>query len=136
LNIVGGTVQDRTEWKQRLSDNYSWVSFSIQNYQEAMIKAKKVGRIVLFGHANPNSNHDEFFVPFRKFVQDELKNSIPILYIHGDKHEWIYETNYLGQTSMLRISLVGEAKEPPLKVLVRLGSTRKIEKVFSFDRQT
>jgi hypothetical protein len=136
LNIVGGTVQNKTEWKERLSENFRWVSFIIQNYQKAMIKAKKGGRIVVFGHANPTSNHDEFFVPFRMFVQSQLKNSIPILYIHGDKHQWIYEPNYLGQKSMLRISLVGQAKEPPLKVVVTLSSTTKTDDVFTFDRQT
>ena len=142
LNIVGGTIRNRTEWNNRLLEEYKWVTYIITLYQKMIIKQKYGGRIIIFGHANPTSNHDVFFIPFRNYVQKQLKNRIPILYIHGDKHEWIYEPNYLGQSSILRISLVGLGRNPPLQVSVVASSSSsssssgtKTNQAFRIDRR-
>lgn len=76
------------------------------------------GRVVIFGHANPNSLHKPFFHPIKTFIRDELKDTIPILYLNGDQHKWKYEPNFYGRPAFLRITVTGLAVDPLLKVTV------------------
>ena len=78
LNLVGGQVLNEGEWSTRLTDQVEWVKDLMRQHGNT----PTVG----FGHANPVNNHDDFFVPLRDFVQDELQNSVPLMYINGDKH--------------------------------------------------
>jgi len=78
LNLVGGTVHNQSEWQIRLTDQVEWVKALMRQHQKPTI---------VFGHANPVNNHDAFFYPLRDFVRDELRNSIPLLYVNGDKHQ-------------------------------------------------
>jgi hypothetical protein len=136
LNLVGGPVFNRTSWNQRLIEQYNWTVEMIQLYIRIKIPSNSIGRVVIFGHANPTRNHLKFFEPLSVYIRNELKNRIPILYMHGDKHTWIYEPNYMNQSSMLRISLVGLAKEPPIKVMVyATGSSAKTDEAFAYDRR-
>ena len=59
-----------------------------------------------------------------------------MLYLNGDKHEWLYEPFFLDQPSFLRLMVTGGTSEPPLKVMVHAnGETADIEDAFSYDRQ-
>ena len=78
LNLVGGLLHDGLEWFDRLSTQAQWMISLVRKHRLPT---------VLFGHANPNAAHSSFFVAIQEFIQNELENSIPILYVNGDKHE-------------------------------------------------
>lgn len=137
LNIVGGAIINHTEWTRRLEEEFNWCKFLIQFYTNTTVPFPSIGRVVIFGHADPTRNHNSFFVPLRTFIQNELKNRVPILYIHGDRHRWLYEPNYLNQSSMLRISLQGLASEVPLKVSVHAtGKSSATNEAFTYERRS
>jgi hypothetical protein len=133
LNIVGGPVHDRAEWKTRLSEQAEWTVGLIRNFTEESMGTE---RVVIFGHANPNRNHQRFFTPLETFIQTELQNRVPILYLNGDRHMWSYDENFLGQPSFLRIMLTGRTYDPPLKVMVHAtGEVDSTENAFRIDRR-
>ena len=133
LNIVGGTVHNETEWDIRLVDEVKWTKNVIRDYNAI---TPGVGRIVIFAHANPQLAHQPFFAPLQRFIQNELQNTVPLLYLNGDKHVWSYDQEFLGQPSFLRIMLTGGSVEPPLKVEVTAdGSYRNPWIAFRHDRQ-
>jgi hypothetical protein len=140
LNLVGGSIRSQMEWNERLTDEVEWTKSLILEYQSTMYmnsNGTTMGhRILLFGHCDPRSDHDPFFIPLRDFIETQLLNSIPIVYIHGDKHEWVYEPLFLGQKSALRISVTGLAKEPPLKMTITADNElQSVSDVFKYDRQ-
>jgi len=77
LNVVGGEVKDQDEWTKRLTDEVGWLKEIVGAYVEE--QAPKVGRVVLFVHANINHTHREFENPLKDFITDELENGLPIL---------------------------------------------------------
>jgi hypothetical protein len=128
LNIVASS-------DHRLTEQVNWTMKLIRDYRVSL--QPQVGRVVLFGHADPTETHDNFFLPLRDFIQNELQNQppLPILYLHGDAHKWNYEPSFYGQESFLRVTLSGEAKEPPTKFTVRAtGKMQDTEKAFQYDR--
>jgi len=144
LNIVGGKVLSRDEWTSRLTDQFEWTRELILGYNKSLSASSlrqggdgvSVGRVVIFGHANPNNNHAKFFGPLRNFIRDELRNGLPILYINGDKHQWRYSPNYYNQTSFLRLMLRGGTSEPPLRVSVNMDGTYvPTNQAFTYDRR-
>jgi hypothetical protein len=133
LNIVGGSVHDPSEWKTRLTSEVEWTKSLILNYNAS---STDVGRVIIFGHANPVIAHNAFFLPLQEFIKNKLQNGIPILYLNGDKHVWNYQPDFLNQTSLLRITLTGGSKEPPLKLIVKAdGNQIKPMAAFKHDRQ-
>jgi len=133
LNLVGGTVLSMNEWIDRLSSQVNWTKTLIRSYVAEI--SPQTGRVVIFGHADPTIKHQRFFNPLRIFIKDELENSVPILYVNGDGHEWLYEPNFYGQSSFLRIMVQGLTVDPPLKVMVEAdGSTKHTGVAFKYDR--
>jgi hypothetical protein len=133
LNLVSGLVHDKSEWSTRLTEQVEWTKDLIRAYNSSKTD---VGRIVIFGHANPLFVHNEFFVPLEEFVESVLQNRIPMLYLNGDKHEWLYEPSFLGQPSFLRVMVTGGTSEPPLKVSVHAtGDNVTTADAFVYDRQ-
>jgi len=164
LNIVGGEVLNTSEWTTRLDDQFNWTKSLIGNYRQYVQhpqrwKAQannytnasaviyedntnttttdtKFGRVVLFGHANPVASHDEFFLPLRNYIRDELRNEVPVLYVNGDQHRWSYNESFYNQPSFLRIMLKGGTSEPPLKVTVNYdGTAATTDVAFTYDRR-
>ena len=83
LNIVGGKVHSKKEWKKRLTSNADWLESLLEQNKSKGLKA-----LVIFGHANMSihpENFEEFTTKFRKLAAQFEK---PILYLHGDGHEW------------------------------------------------
>jgi hypothetical protein len=92
-------------------------------------------RIVIFGHANPYYEHRTFFDPLVNYIKNEIGNSVPILYLNGDKHVWEHQTNFYGQDSMLRIMVNAKAEDPPLQVQVHAtGYYDDVRSAFQYDR--
>ena len=78
LNLVGSPVHDSEEWSSRLSDQADWTIGLMRKHQLPT---------TIFGHANPNENHNDFFLPMKKFIRNELNNSFPVFHLNGDKHQ-------------------------------------------------
>ena len=122
-------MRSSTEWTSRLTDEVEWTKSLILQFTEA-------NAVVIFGHADPRSKHAAFFDPLRLFIQNVLQNRIPIMYMNGDGHRWLYEPNFFGQSNFLRIMLTGGTKEPPLNVIVNASSAdHGVGGAFSYDRQ-
>ena len=121
LNIVGGRVHDAAEWKMRHAQNLNWVRRNIQQY------GNSVSSLVIFGHAKPNENHNDFF---DKFVKDATAFQKPILYLHGDGHRWIHDRPFAAK-NILRVQVDQGGIAPPLKVTV----TNHPATPFQFDRR-
>jgi hypothetical protein len=121
LNIVGGLVHDPAEWRQRHSDGLQWIRRNLAKF------GNEAGCLVLFGHANPQQKHDDFFGPLNKVAQDFNK---PILYLHGDGHNWIYDRPF-DATNILRVQVDQGGKAPPVRITVTDHSTEP----FQFDRR-
>lgn len=71
----------------------------------------------------------------RDYIDFELMNSIPILYLNGDVHSWNEQFDYFEQPSWKRITLMGNAREKPLKVIINASSgVNTVEEAFSHVR--
>ncbi len=121
LNIVGGRIHDAAEWMKRHADNLQWVRRNLRQFGDS------VNCMVIFGHAHPNIGHVDFFVPF---VKEALKFKKPILYLHGDGHNWICDHPFPAH-NILRVQVDQGRIAPPLKVTITNHKT----KPFLFDRR-
>jgi hypothetical protein len=133
LNIIGGITRDATEWEVRLSAEAAWTMNMIRDYRQALkqMSPADVGRVVIFGHADPGSRHAPFFQSMATFIKNELQNKVPILYVNGDKHEWTYTTSFYGQSSWLRIGVQGFAEQPLLKITID-GNSKSTDPIQAF----
>ncbi|GAX26273.1 hypothetical protein FisN_16Lh104 [Fistulifera solaris] len=113
LNLVGGLVHDVDEWSTRLEYQYNSTRDLILEYDAKYGDAAKV---VIIGHCDPSVDHRAFFNPFSTFVNEELQNRIPIMYLNGDKHEWDLSYDYMGAPSLMRLMVVGSSKEGPIRI--------------------
>lgn len=121
LNIVGGRVHDKQEWKLRHAGGLDWVKKNLERF------GNEVSSLVVFGHAKPAKVHNDFFAPFNKLAIGFGK---PVLYLHGDGHKWIHDRPFKAQ-NILRVEVDQGGKAPPLKVQV----TNDPETSFVFDRR-
>lgn len=138
LDLPGSDyIFDLTTWNRQLAAEGKWTIGVIRDYKAQMKKQGLVGQAVLFAQANPTQWHQPFFKPLVTFIQHDLKNKMPILYLNGDTHRWNYQPNFFGQKSFLRINLTGETINPPLKIMIHGGNTKQIPspKLFKYDRQ-
>ena len=132
LNIVGGRRIDATEWNDRLTSNFEWTSDLIRTH---VVNGQDANAVVIMAHATNTGKHAPFFHAMRDFIENELDNEFPILYMNGDEHVWNYEPNYFGQPNWLRITLDGECIAPPLKVTVNgTAGVSTVYEAFSYDR--
>lgn len=136
LNIVGGRVHNETEWKIRLRSEYNWVrDVMLLN----LVDMKTSDGVILMAHAHPSEDHREFFNAFRVFLRDELKNEFPVLYLHGDGHDFLYTPSYHNQLNFLRIQHEGGTNEPILKIMAGPGrgpgGRSSVHNAFQYDRQ-
>lgn len=121
INIVGGRVHDAAEWKERHADDLNWVQRNLRRF------GADVRSLVVFGHAMPKANHNDFFDPFSKEANEFKK---PILYIHGDGHVWMYDRPFAAK-NILRVEVDQGGVAPPLKITVTDDKTTP----FQFDRR-
>jgi hypothetical protein len=132
FNIVGGRIHDEEEWKERLRDEYNWLVQAVRRNIP-----NNADGIIIMAHAAPKEDdHRWFFDPLEDYVRDELNNTVPILYIHGDGHAWKYRPNWKDQSSMLKIQLEGGTREPVLKILAdpHAKGSNPVD-AFQFNRQ-
>lgn len=121
LNIVGGRVHDEQEWKLRHASGLNWLKENIR------LAARNVQSLVVFAHAKPAQNHDDFFDPFSTVAEEFGR---PVLYLHGDGHKWIHDRPFRVK-NVLRVEVDQGGIAPPLKVSITGDSTNP----FHFDRR-
>ena len=123
INIVGGTILDKDEWKTRHKGNVKWIETSLDHANQT----GSVSSMIVLGHARPTDDHDDFFKPFAKLAD---KFDKPVLYLHGDGHSWEYKKEWK-KKNITRVQVDQGSKGPP--VLVTVKSSGK--KPFDFDRR-
>ena len=121
VTVVGGKIHDHLEWFRRHEDCSEWINSNIEKYNG------KFQRIVILGHASPTSKHENFF---NTLSQTADKIEKPVLYVHGDGHQWIQD--YPFQSShIMRIQVDQGGIAPPLKI--KITDNEKIP--FGYDRR-
>jgi len=120
INLVGGRVHDAGEWQQRHAQDLEWTRRNLSEFGD------QVRSLVLFGHANVNQKHADFFDPF---IEEAKAFEKPILYLHGDGHRWIHDRPFAAK-NILRVQVDQGGIAPPLKVTV----TDHPSTPFQFDR--
>lgn len=96
---------------QELRDMAYWTTNLIHRYQmtssNMTIFPRNGKRVILLSHLEPTSDYNVFFQYIRKFILNELNNTIPLYYIHGTtgngNSNISYEWNFLDQPSFTRI---------------------------------
>lgn len=121
LNLVGGRVHDPQEWQTRHAQDLEWTRRNLKVFGD------DVSSLVIFGHAKPNENHQDFFEPFQEDAKEFGK---PILYLHGDGHRWIHDRPFPA-TNILRVQVDQGGIASPLKVTV----SKDAAEPFQFDRR-
>lgn len=78
-----------------------------------------------------------FFSGFEDFITgDEKLNEIPILYLHGDGHEWEVEEDYRDMENFYRIQVDNGNDAPPIRVRIQKGTeTTRPRRVFEIDQR-
>jgi len=121
INLVGGHIHDPAEWKERHADDLQWIQRNLTQFGET------VNSMVLFGHATPKEAHADFFEPFQPHATAFGK---PILYLHGDGHNWVHDRPFAAK-NILRVQVDQGGKAPPLQVQI----TDDAAMPFQFDRR-
>ncbi len=121
LNLVGGRVHDKQEWTSRHLDDLNWTTAAITQH------GNHVYALVIFAHANPQQNHEDFFKPL---VQAARQFAKPILYLHGDGHRWIKDQPWEAK-NILRVQVDQGGKAPPVKIII----SNDPREPFRFDRR-
>jgi len=133
LNIVGGRVVNATEWNDRLRNNFLWTRQLIEKHVRGGQADANV--VIIMAHATNSPNHRPFFHGMRDYIEDDLNNAIPILYLNGDVHSWNEQDNYFDQENWKRITVQGNAEQKPLKVTVDASDgVATVDDAFSFVR--
>jgi hypothetical protein len=135
LNIVAGRVHDETEWKTRLKSEFLWVKDIMELN---LVDMETADGVILMAHAHPSEDHQEFFNAFRMYIKNDLENQFPVLYLHGDGHNFLNTHNFHNQPNFLRIQHEGGTNEPVLKIMAgpqRIGPRTNAYNAFQYDRQ-
>jgi hypothetical protein len=115
LNIVGLPRRNKTEWKNRLSSQADWTIDLIEQHRDG---DDAIGNIVIMAHAELRSHdHRHFIDPLVDFIDDDLDNEIPIMYLQGDVHSWKYEEDYKDQSSFVRVRKNYGVRDPAAKII-------------------
>ncbi len=111
LNLVGGSVHDPAEWDLRLQQDADWVE------QQFTSKGAQVRAAIVLAQAERSGSRDLFFDQFDASASAFGK---PILFLHGDSHDWAYNASW-GAPNVSRISI--QQNDPPLEVTVTLDAS-------------
>jgi hypothetical protein len=134
INLVGGRVHDKKEWVERIEDNIEWIEGRIDKY------ADRAGAMVLFAHAKPDQDSRKkrpYYDIFIHALRQKARGlETPVLFLHGDKHDWEKEYTW-SEENIFRVMVDGghvEADEqtPPLPVIVTVRPWQ--DEPFSFNR--
>lgn len=109
LSLVGGAVHDAEMWRQFLNDAARWVEVQLKEQPDAKC-------LVVLAHAFPSQKKHKVFAD--RFLAAAKQFPKPILYIHGDGHDWIEDRPFIDVPHVLRVQLTQGGHEDPLVVTV------------------
>jgi len=121
LNLVGGDVHDLREWEVRLTSQLEWTIELIEQYKDSL------EYLVIFGHAVPVTKHRTYFRGLDSYLEDSGLSGMPILYTHGDGHDWEVEEHYRGHKNFLRIMVDDGRDAPPIRVRIEKGAKESFQ---------
>ena len=123
VNLVGGRVHDKDEWKLRQMQNVLWLR------EQVKLADSKVDSAIVLGHASPKSKDRKLFEDGLLDVAEDFERQI--LYIHGDGHTYIHDRPWKKHKAIERIQVDQGGKAPPLLVT----ATQEKDDPFDFDRR-
>lgn len=111
LMLPGGRKHDDAAWDALLDDAASWVRSEFAAHPDARA-------VLITGHADPEKRHQR--------VVDAMQESAralgkPVLYIHGDGHDWEDEPAWGDVPNLRRVQVERGGKEAPTWVMVPEG---------------
>jgi hypothetical protein len=121
INLVGGRIHDQKEWDQILQFDSDWIKIHFEKNK------KRVKGAVVFAQANPDEKHKLFIDQFCSIV---IKFEKPVLFIHGDGHEWIHDDPWI-VSNMIRVQVDKGSIAPPVAV----KADHQYNKIFKFNRR-
>lgn len=114
INLVGGQVQDTTEWATRQAADLEWIDVQV----DAARKNQDLEVLVVFAHADPSiSTNDPFFVPFFDNVRSSY--NVPTVLVHRNLgiDSANLQENYMGINDFAVLVVEGGIW-PPMRVEV------------------
>lgn len=121
INLVGGRVHDKQEWKTRMKQDVDWIQSQLSQH------GAKVRAAVVFAQAMPSPDHEPFFRDFAALCQAFKK---PVLYLHADGHVWQLQKAWRAP-NLWRVQTDMVGNNPPVQVTV----TEDASQPFVFDRR-
>ena len=109
------------EWDALMKGGAEWVGAQLRR------DGTEARAAAVFAHANPRTEHALFMDPFRA---EAGKFEKPVLFIHGDGHQWIKDRPW-PERNILRIQVERSGLPPPVRVTFRSGEG----KGFHFERK-
>lgn len=120
VNLVGGKVHNDAEWKARHAANLDWLKQQLAAHGSAT-------HLVLFSHAKPIAVHADFITGFERLAGDFAR---PVLYLHGDGHQWIHDRPFAAK-NVLRVQVDSGGLAPPISVTL----SNDAQSPFQLDRR-
>lgn len=121
LNIVGGSPYSDREKRDRHKEHLRYIRQTLERLDEDDFQV-----LVLLGHADPGSNHDDFFEGSSGFAAIVKELGKPTVHFHGDYHHYYEVDGNFGVENYMRISLDGESVAPPLEVEIDVSRRNPI----------
>lgn len=102
-------VYSTSEREERMEDNKEFVREQLGLRSDLELRA-----VILFGHAW----YDDFFDDLKEELTVGLEGT-PVVYFHGNGHEWYFDDEYYGNENPFYVMQVDNgAAAPPLKITV------------------
>ena len=101
LNLPGGFVHDAAEWETRMAQNVAFIGQQLEKHADYPIA-------VVFAQAEPSGSNTAFFDGLRAAAVGWNK---PILYLHGDGHEYKVDQPWAEQ-NLFRIEVPANGAKP------------------------
>lgn len=112
LHVLDATVDEWDSWNEQVHDDTLWLKEQFEGYAYS----DNVGAIVLFCHAYPHARrYKEFYDELLR--QAEALNDKPILYIHGDSHNFVVDRKFPA-SNILRMVVDMTRESDPTEVTV------------------
>jgi hypothetical protein len=81
--------EDIDSWNARMKMNKEWVAYNIESYFEKL----EIRGVIILGHALRSPRTRPFFLSVADyFVNITYRQDLPVVYLHGDGHDWDVDT--------------------------------------------
>lgn len=87
IHLINARIMDESQkvWKDRMMRNQEWVKQQLDHY----FATKFIRGIIILGHSLRSPRTRSFFESLAtNFLNDEQRLKVPVMYLHGDGHNW------------------------------------------------